>query len=146
MVGDGEIRASDSDRESVVAILRDAHGEGRLTLDEFDERMNAAYSAKTWGSLRELTRDLPADPALGAGPGRLPAGYQLQGRPPARRAHVGPMLPVLALIWVALAGAGRNGGGLVVITAVLIFIMVVRMTARHHHHDRDRRPGAGGPS
>jgi hypothetical protein len=143
VVGDGEIRASDSDRESVVAILRDAHGEGRLTLDEFDERMNAAYSARTWASLRELTRDLPADPALGAGPGRMrPAVYQLQGAPPARRTHLGPMLPVLALVWVALAGAGHSGG-LVVITAVLIFIMVVRLTARHRHDDHDRRPGAG---
>jgi hypothetical protein len=71
MATDDPIRASDVDREVVVATLRDAFTAGRLTLDEFDERMSAAYASRTWGDLRRLTADLPSEPVLGSDvPGR----------------------------------------------------------------------------
>jgi len=71
MATDDPIRASDADREVVVDALREAYSEGRLTLDEFDERMSAGYASRTWGQLRELTVDLPVQPVLGADlPGR----------------------------------------------------------------------------
>lgn len=54
-----ELRASDGDRENVVAQLYRAVGEGRLTMDEFDERAAAAYAARTHGELADLTADLP---------------------------------------------------------------------------------------
>src|ERR1035438_2241749 len=60
------IRASDSDREKVVAILRDAYAAGRLTLAEWDERTTAALTGRTWGALGELTKDLPQKARLGA--------------------------------------------------------------------------------
>ena len=56
-----EMRAGDADRERLVEQLREHHAAGRLTLDEFEERMTKAYSAKTYGELRTLTRDLPVD-------------------------------------------------------------------------------------
>jgi hypothetical protein len=57
-----ELRASDTDRENVVRLLRDAHGDGRITLDEHGERVGHAYAARTLGDLAMLTRDLlPAD-------------------------------------------------------------------------------------
>ena len=56
MATDDPIRASDTDREAVVATLREAYTAGRLNLDEFDERMTSAYAAKTWGGLREIGR------------------------------------------------------------------------------------------
>ena len=55
------IRASDADRERVVEVLRRNTAEGRITAEEFDERMAAAYEAKTLGALSELTTDLPVD-------------------------------------------------------------------------------------
>ena len=55
------LRASDADRERVVEILRQHSVEGRITADEFEERMAAAYQAKTMGALAELTGDLPVD-------------------------------------------------------------------------------------
>ena len=55
-----EIRASDDDRERVAAHLRAHMADGRLTLDELSERLDAAYRARTVGELEELTRDLPA--------------------------------------------------------------------------------------
>jgi hypothetical protein len=65
------MRASDTDREAVVTVLRDAYTAGRLTLDEFDQRTSAAYAGKTWGELRGLTADLPEVPEMGADlPGR----------------------------------------------------------------------------
>ncbi|AUH42829.1 DUF1707 SHOCT-like domain-containing protein [Streptomyces sp. CMB-StM0423] len=55
-----ELRASDADRERVADILRDALAEGRLAMDEFEERLEETYRAKTYAQLEPLTRDLPA--------------------------------------------------------------------------------------
>jgi Domain of unknown function (DUF1707) len=57
--GDPRIRASDADRDRTAALLREHHAAGRLTAEEFDERMDAALSAKTLGELDELLTDLP---------------------------------------------------------------------------------------
>ncbi|TFV64785.1 DUF1707 domain-containing protein [Geodermatophilus sp. DF01-2] len=56
---DGEVRASDAEREETVRQLQRGLSQGRLTVDEFDERVRAAYAARTLGELAELTRDLP---------------------------------------------------------------------------------------
>ncbi|WP_225992406.1 DUF1707 domain-containing protein [Actinomadura montaniterrae] len=58
--GTPEMRAGDADRDRVAQVLRDAAGEGRLTLEELDERLDAVYAAKTYAELEPLTRDLPA--------------------------------------------------------------------------------------
>jgi hypothetical protein len=54
------LRASDADRDRVTALLREHHAAGRLTVDEFQERLSAAFAAKTMGELTELMADLPA--------------------------------------------------------------------------------------
>ena len=53
------VRASDKDREATVALLREHAVEGRLTLEEFTDRMSAAYVARTSDELAQLVRDLP---------------------------------------------------------------------------------------
>jgi hypothetical protein len=53
------MRASDSDRERVVEILRDAHTEGRLDQDELMNRVEAAYEARTYRELDGVIDDLP---------------------------------------------------------------------------------------
>ncbi|EPH39238.1 DUF1707 domain-containing protein [Streptomyces aurantiacus] len=55
-----ELRASDADRERVAEVLREALAEGRLDMEEFGERLDAAYRARTYGELAPLTRDLPS--------------------------------------------------------------------------------------
>lgn len=55
-----DLRASDADRERVAERLRDAAAHGRLTMDELDDRIDAAYSARTYAELLPLTKDLPA--------------------------------------------------------------------------------------
>ncbi|GAA2806963.1 DUF1707 domain-containing protein [Kitasatospora paracochleata] len=67
-VAEADMRASDADRERVAELLRDAYAEGRLTVDEHAERIEAAYGARTFGELAPLTRDLPAAAAAGAVP------------------------------------------------------------------------------
>lgn len=59
MTVDPSMRASDDDREAVAGRLRDAHAEGRLTMEEFEERLDTTYAAKTLGELTVVTRDLP---------------------------------------------------------------------------------------
>lgn len=119
MASDGVIRASDSDRERVVAMLRDGFAAGRLTLAEFDQRSTAAFAARTWGELRELVSDLPGEPGLGADlpaarrhaasgvaggaapvPGR--AAWSGQGSGPDGMARLIPALPI-ALVWLAIS-------------------------------------------
>jgi hypothetical protein len=56
------VRASDAERERTVELLRRHAVDGRLTLEEFAERMSRAYEGKTRDELDELTRDLPAEP------------------------------------------------------------------------------------
>jgi hypothetical protein len=58
--GDPRIRASDADRDRTTALLREHHAAGRLTAEEFHERMERAFDAKTLGELDELLADLPA--------------------------------------------------------------------------------------
>ncbi|MEV4629014.1 DUF1707 domain-containing protein [Micromonospora sp. NPDC049523] len=60
---DVQMRASDDDRQRVVDNLQQHTAAGRLTLDEFTERLRVVYSARTLADLAEITRDLPATPA-----------------------------------------------------------------------------------
>ncbi|MFF4803912.1 DUF1707 domain-containing protein [Streptomyces sp. NPDC001351] len=58
------LRASHEDRDRVVDVLRVAAGDGRLSAEELDSRLESALSARTLGELAELTTDLPVTPAM----------------------------------------------------------------------------------
>jgi len=86
--GDGEpaggIRASDAERDATVERLSAATGDGRLTLEEFSQRMEQATSARTRAELDRLVADLPADAAT--------AGTEVAGPAPAGPSwHVSPV-------------------------------------------------------
>jgi len=55
-----QLRISDQDRHRVAEVLREAAGEGRIDLDELDERLGATYAARTYADLVPITLDLPA--------------------------------------------------------------------------------------
>ena len=107
------MRASDADRDAVLADLSEHFQAGRLTAAELDERTGQALAARTWGELRELLADLPATvPA--AVPAGLPAA---SGRPrtPAGRVARPPMV-VLAGLGIAAAvllGVTIGGWGVI---------------------------------
>ena len=63
------LRAADADRAAVAAVLGQHMSAGRLTMDEYDERLARAYAAKTYGELDQITADLPR-PRSGPAPGR----------------------------------------------------------------------------
>ena len=103
------LRVGDAERRAVDARLQHAHGEGRLTLVEYEERAAQVWAARTRGELEALTRDLPAgDPPPAA---VVPAGSTAKALAPTgapvwlRRAGRG--VGVLALAGVLLFGAGR---------------------------------------
>lgn len=66
-----ELRASDTDRERTADLLRRAAGEGRLTMDELEERLHTTYAARTHRELEGLTADVVAGRPAGASP-RMP--------------------------------------------------------------------------
>jgi hypothetical protein len=73
------LRAADTDRAAVAGVLGEHMSAGRLTLDEYDERLTRAYAARTFGELDELTADLPKldtarapEPAVPAAPAPVP--------------------------------------------------------------------------
>jgi Domain of unknown function (DUF1707)/Domain of unknown function (DUF4190) len=57
--GDGRLRASTADRERAVDVLKAGFAEGRLTKDEYDDRVAQAYAAITYADLSMVTGDLP---------------------------------------------------------------------------------------
>lgn len=65
----GRLRASDADRERTIDVLKAAFAEGRLTKDEYDERLDTVYGSRTYAELAALTADLP----IGPHPAPLPA-------------------------------------------------------------------------
>jgi nitroreductase len=94
-----ELRASDADRELIAERLRVAAGEGRLSADELEGRLEAAFSARTGVELEPLVADLP-DPA------RPPR--RARGRRGPDRDHLRAYIAVNAMlvaIW-ALTGGG----------------------------------------
>ncbi len=139
MTSDHLIRASDQDRDVVVAALREAYTAGRLTLEEFDERMGAAYASRTWGELRKLTEDLPAQPILGSDvPGRPLPPPTLPQHPPRgggllppgpRRRHPVGFIPLVA-VWLVLALSTQSPHAIVGPTIAIVVVMVFVMLAR----------------
>jgi hypothetical protein len=126
---DRPIRASDQERESVVDVLRDAFTDGRLTFDEFEERTAAAYAAKTWAELRELTADLPAQPRLGADLNHRPQAARVPPAVRPRRAGRGRafdrVLPVL-FVWILISAAAGSPD----LAAALSFIFICVLATR----------------
>ena len=67
-VARSELRASHDDRDRVVELLRVSAGDGRLTAEELDERLELAMTARTFGELAKLVADLPAAGSVASAP------------------------------------------------------------------------------
>jgi catechol 2,3-dioxygenase-like lactoylglutathione lyase family enzyme len=91
-----ELRASDAEREQHAEILRRAAGDGRLTFEELDERLNLVYAARTHAELDRLVLDV------------VPRGQRApgvrEGRVPVRRGEPGPG-------WLVAIMSGRERKG-----------------------------------
>ena len=101
MATDRWIRASDQDRQSAVELLSEGYAVGRLRREELDERATLAYSATTWGELRDLTADLPL-PLARAGP--LPHSVASRHAPPRASQRLVSLLIWTFFMLVLVAG------------------------------------------
>jgi DUF1707 SHOCT-like domain len=97
---DPNLRAADADRERVAERLRTSHAEGRLDMDEFQQRLERCYEAKTLGELGELVRDLPREDELSE-----PRSFGLVG---SWRRRVAWLAPILIALIVASALTGHQ--------------------------------------
>jgi hypothetical protein len=122
--GPHALRIGDAERDAAAADLGEHYAAGRLTLDELNERLDAAFSAKTFGQLAKLMADLP-------GPGRLPWLTASPG-PRARPVHGAyddrwrfdePPTPV--------DRAGRIAALSLLVLAMLIWLFTALLFARH---------------
>jgi Domain of unknown function (DUF1707) len=151
-----EMRVSDAEREAATAELQEHFASGRLNQDELNERLAAAFAAKTRGDLDALFTDLPssghgrasAGAPGGANPGASAGNADWQARGGAWRASAGRSLGRVAmtsvLIWVLFIvgilgvfgiGTGRPFGVVLIIAAFallrrLLFIFFGRRRTR----------------
>ncbi|MEV4345460.1 DUF1707 domain-containing protein [Actinoplanes sp. NPDC049596] len=105
------MRAADADRHKVAEQLKAALDEGRLSLDEYDDRVRTAYASKTYQELLLLLTDLPR-PGLSAT--EVKARHDAERRREARRLPTAML--VLWTIWAALATVNLVVFGLVAAT------------------------------
>ncbi len=150
------IRASDADRDRTAALLREHHAAGRLTAEEFNERLDKTYAAKTLGELDELLADLPGidlyqlpDASARRGRGGPPGGYPLPwlmapgavGRfSPAWKAAWGSWLSVSLLCFVIWLLTGHPGSlWFLWVAGPWGALMLGRWLTGSHPHGRGRR-------
>jgi hypothetical protein len=147
-----DLRVSDAEREVAVDRLRAAAAEGRLDADELDERVSAAFSARTHGELTALLADLP--PAAPAAPARTAPAVVDPDAPPRavvlRQRTASFVVPnfVCLAVWAA-TGAGSFWPGWVLLgTGIAFGVFLIRFLlgvedAGDHRH-RGHRHGHGG--
>jgi hypothetical protein len=120
-IDEGRVRASDAEREQYAGRVREATGEGRLTLDEGDERLARVYAARFRDELPGLVADLPT---------AHPAASTVETRPmygPRRyhRRYGPPFFPVLLLTAVFVGLWAATGGHFFWPAILLIFFGIV---------------------
>jgi len=121
------LRASDADREQVAERLRHATGEGRLLAEELEERLEAVFSARTYGELDAVVADLP---------GTTPA----RRRQASRSLSIPPPVVIVALVFLAPVIVAMAIAAMVVITTLFTAWALVLAAAwwvfgrGHRHH------------
>jgi hypothetical protein len=91
-----EMRASDADRDRVAAALREHCAQGRIDVDELNDRLDGVYSARTLGDLQKVTDDLPEEDLY-----ELPVPAWRQSTPARRIGGGGLSLPAIPGSWAA---------------------------------------------
>jgi uncharacterized protein DUF1707 len=160
------VRVGDADREAIAAQLREHYADGRLTLEELNERLDQAFAAKTKADLNTVMRDLPQATRPGAGlpyagtgwpgpgwhgpvspgPGRQ---YGQGGWDGGRsRGPGGAFAPMLGLVWLlVILGSvlmfGLGGGDRPI--AIVLFLAALALVRRLFGFGRGRGRGPRGP-
>jgi hypothetical protein len=113
--GHASMRASDADREIVRVMLADAYADGRLTREEYDDRLNTLFGSRTLGEVTSLVTDLvpPDGPAEALAPAPLrSADLRTRGarkwRKDVEESFAAFLVPsiICTVIWIAATGGG----------------------------------------
>jgi hypothetical protein len=154
------VRVGDADREATAAQLREHYADGRLTLEELNERLDQTFAAKTKADLNTVVRDLPQAAAPGSGgygqtgwqPGwqgpmaTRPTDYRRdQGAGQGSRRPFTVFAPLMGLVWVfvilgAVSMFGLGGGERPL--AIVLFIAALALFRRLFGFGKRR--GMGG--
>jgi hypothetical protein len=161
------VRVGDADREAVAAQLREHYADGRLTLEELNERLDQTFAATTKADLNMVMRDLPQAMRPGAGLPYAGTGWPGQpgpGRPgpmspgPGQRhgqggwdggsRRPGAFAPLLGLVWLlVILGSvfmfGLGGGDRPI--AIVLFLAALALVRRLFGLGRGRGRGPRGP-
>jgi Domain of unknown function (DUF1707)/Domain of unknown function (DUF4190) len=114
----GMMRAADADRDRAAGTLGTAYGEGRLSRDEYDARLEAALSACTYAELDQVVTDLPAEQAAPVSPAARTSGLAMASLAfGLAQFIVGPLatIPAIVLGYAArsrIRRTGEQGAGL----------------------------------
>lgn len=140
MPGRAALRASDADREHVAERLRKAAVEGRLDTEELEERLGTALSARTYGQLEPLLRDLPSR--------RRPRSHSSRALTLTGTALIATLAltaAVLAAIAVLFIATGVFAGWLLWVLAGWFFFGQRRRALRYHRARTGRSLHRCGP-
>ena len=127
------LRASDADREQIAERLRKATGEGRLLAEELEERLEAAFSARTYGELDAVVADLPAERT------QRSTTTPLLVKGAFAVAVVMAALAVAAMVALVLVGLA----GAWMAWVVIAWVFFGRRGRRHRYMGRGRSIGSG---
>jgi len=140
------LRASDADREQVLESLKIAFVQGRLTIDELDERAGQTLVSRTYGELAALTADIPSGPAQAvlrprASPAEVPAAEPVPaalGTPASAKAAVWAACVIASLpaVWAAFL---TFYGGFVIL--FLLAFTGLTLTTGPPRHDKNTIAG-----
>ncbi|TYB48587.1 DUF1707 SHOCT-like domain-containing protein [Actinomadura chibensis] len=121
MAPNPDIRASDADRDRVAESLREHCAEGRISMDELQERLEAVYDAKTLGQLQEVTSDLPEEDLYQLPvPASQPKSTASVARPPSRDLEP-RRVPQMWAAWAAISGLNLAIWLIIVVSSGMVY-------------------------
>ena len=138
------LRASHSDREQAVEVLKAAFVQGRLDRDEFEVRVGQALGAPTCTELAAVTAGLPAGQAAA----RPPGAAQVRGGQPVLRPGwvIGVATALYAGVWAVVILFPIPAVGVLTIASQLYYMIVVLTVMEHKSPPpREMRPGGQPP-
>ena len=138
-----DLRVGDAERESTATVLREHYAQGRLSTDELNERLDAAFSATTHGQLEQVTDDLPhIQPAPPAPPPPVVPRRRAGAAVARAVAALVTVVALLAVVTVALHGGAHVPRNIVtLVIALLILRALVGRAFGHQHRDHHHQHG-----